>query len=526
MNTALLLDEPEVIAGFDAAPVAVVAPVRPPRAVAPAPRREQLPSVVERNAKVRDGTFGVKLMEPRSLQFIAETCAGELRSGKSAALVTRVCTDSRQAQPGDLFFALSGDRFDGHTFVKDVAALGATAVVVDRAKGFWSLGGCAVIAVDNPRTALGLLAARHRREFELPVIAVGGSNGKTTTKELIAAVLRQKFIALWSEASFNNDIGVPLTLLKLERTHGAGVFEVGTNHPGELAPLVRMIQPQYGVVTSLGREHLEFFHDLAGVAQEEGWLAELLPASGKLFVNGDNPGMEQITRRARATIVSVGFERGNHWLAEDVRLDAQGTTFTAHAPNQKLSGEYRINLLGRHMVGNALLAMAVGEELGLSREQLQRALAGCTPPKMRLQVWETNGVCVLDDAYNANADSMRAALRTLHDLPCAGRRIAVLGDMAELGEQTTEAHIEVGRYAVEQGVQQLYAVGRMAGVVATAARAAGLQNVYEFADVADAGPVVKAAVRPGDVVLLKASRATRLERVGDALRGEPNATSN
>ena len=203
-------------------------------------------------------------MEARSLKFVAEACAAELKRGSAEMSVQDVCTDSRQARPGDLFFAIKGEKFDGHDFLNEVAAKGVAAVVVERKKIPAPLPECAVLAVDDARAALGRLAAAYRREFDLPVIAVGGSNGKTTVKELIASVLRQKLATLWSEASFNNDIGVPLTLLRLEKSHQAAVLEAGTNHPGELAPLVKMIQPKYGVITNIGREHLEFFGDVAG----------------------------------------------------------------------------------------------------------------------------------------------------------------------------------------------------------------------------------------------------------------------
>ena len=241
----------------------------------------------------------------------------------------------------------------------------------------------------------GKLAAAYRKDFDLPVVCVGGSNGKTTTKELLASVLRQKFSTLWSEASFNNDIGVPLTLLRLEKSHQAAVLEAGTNHPGELAPLVKMIQPKFGVLTNIGREHLEFFGDVAGVAQEEGWLAELLPADGKLFVNGDNEWTEKIAARTKAKVVRVGFGEKNDWRAEKIRLDKNGVTFQVTTAKEDFCGEYRINLLGRHQVVNALFAVAVGEELGLGRAEIQRGLADCKPPKMRMQFWEANGVRVL-----------------------------------------------------------------------------------------------------------------------------------
>src|SRR5581483_6648808 len=214
-------------------------------------------------------------------------------------------------------------------------------------------------------------------DFSLPVVAVGGSNGKTTSKELLASVLRQKFQTVWSEASFNNDIGVPLTLLKLEPTHEAAVLEVGTNHPGELAPLVKIIQPRFGVITNIGREHLEFFGDLAGVAQEEGWLAELLPAGGRLFVNGDSEWTPQLVHRTRAEVVRVGLGEANTWRAQNVRVEKQGAAFRVDAPRGELAGEYRINLLGRHQVVNALFAIAMGGELGLGRAEIQRGLADC-----------------------------------------------------------------------------------------------------------------------------------------------------
>jgi len=433
--------------------------------------------------------------------------------------IRRVCTDSRIIQPGDLFVALTGEKFDGHDFLVEVAKSGAVAVVIESGRRSAQLPECGVIEVASTRAALGRLAAAHRAQFDLPVIAVGGSNGKTTTKELIASVLCQKRATLWSEASFNNDIGVPMTLLKLDATHRAAVLEVGTNHPGELAPLVNLIAPRFGVITTIGREHLEFFGDVAGVAQEEGMLGEALPAAGKLFLNGDNEWSDGLATRTKAGVVRMGLNEGNAWRARAVQLRTQCVTFRVDAPDEAFSGNYRVNLLGRHQVTNALFAIAIGAELGLSRAEIARGLEACKPPKMRMQFWEANGIRVLDDAYNANADSMAAALQVLQELPCKGRRVAVLGDMAELGAQRESAHFEVGRRAAEAGVVQLFAVGAMAGVLASGARKAGLNRVLEFAEVEAAGGALKSFLKPGDVVLLKASRSTRLERVTQALRG-------
>ena len=433
-------------------------------------------------------------------------------------MVTRVCTDSRQAREGDLFIAVRGDRFDGHDFLSEVAAKKVAAVVVARARLPLPPVDVPVIVVDDTRAALGRLAGQYRRDFSLPVVAVAGSNGKSTTKELVASVLRQKFSTLWSEASFNNDIGVPHTLLQLERRHQAAVLEVGTNHPGELAPLVAMIQPRFGIITSLGREHLEFFGGLDGVVEEEGALAELLPSDGKLFLNTTSGLAERIAHRSSAPVVRIDWEAQNDWSVGQVKLDDSGTAFFVRAPRPDFDGEFRVPLLGRHQVLNALFAIAVGAELGLSAEEVRCGLLACRPLKMRLQLWEAHGLRVLDDCYNANADSMLAALETLHDLPCAGRRIAVLGDMAELGAHAADAHTEVGRRAAELGVHQLVAVGQMASRTAQAAREAGLREVREFPSAEEAASALQELVQPSDVVLLKASRVVGLERVSEALK--------
>ena len=459
-------------------------------------------------------------MEPCSLKFAAEICDAEIKSGAAEIEIKNICTDSRLAKAGDLFFALRGEKFDGHDFINEIVAKNVAAVVIEQKKIPAQLPACAVLVVDDVRIALGKFAAAYRRQFDLPVIAVGGSNGKTTVKELVASVLRQKFPTLWSEASFNNDIGVPMTLLRLDKTHQAAVLEAGTNHPGELAPLVKMIAPRFGVITNIGREHLEFFGDVTGVAQEEGALAELLPADGKLFLNGDNEWSEKIAARTQAKIVRVGIGEKNDWCAKKIRLDKSGVTFQVAAPQAEFCGEYRINLLGRHQVTNALFAIALGAELGLDRAEIQDGLVACPPPKMRLNFWEANGVRVLDDSYNANADSTIAALETLCGLPLQGRRVAVLGDMAELGAHSAAAHAEIGRRAAELKLGQLFAIGQMAAVTGKAARDAGLMRVFEFAEVEAAIKVLKSFLKPGDVVLLKASRVSRLERIAEMLKAE------
>ncbi len=452
-------------------------------------------------------------METRSLTFIADACGGTFVRGAADTLVSRINTDSRSVQKGDLFVALSGERFDGHSFLSEATAKGASALLVEYKRLPAQLPDVPVIAVDNSRAALGQMAANYRREFDLPVIGVGGSNGKTTTKELIAAVLGKRFTTLKSEASFNNDIGVPLTLLKLDRSYEAAVLEVGTNHPGELAPLLRMMAPSCGVITSIGREHLEFFGDIAGVADEEGAMAEAIPSQGTLFVNGDSPEIGRVIRRASCRVQKVGVGEGCDWRATGIRVSAQGTEFGVKCGQSGLEGTFRVQMPGRHHAVNALFAIAVGMELGLTRDEIESGLRECEPPAMRSRLEQIKGIWVLNDAYNANADSMTAALRTLGELECSGRRIAVLGDMAELGVQSEAAHIEAGKCAAECGVDDLIAIGQYAAVTAAAARQAGLKSVVVLVSVELAGAAVKDLAKAGDVVLVKASRAAKLEQI-------------
>lgn len=457
-------------------------------------------------------------MESRSLQYAAESCQGELVHGDAERLFEQVVTDSRRISRGDLFVALKGERFDGHEFVESALNDGAVGAVVERGWIDRHPSVSSAIAVSNTIEALGRLAACYRREFDIPIIAVAGSNGKTTTKNLLASVLREERRALWSEASFNNNIGVPMTLLKLDSTHQVAALEVGTNHPGELAELLEMIAPQFGALTNIGREHLEFFGDLAGVADEEGALAEQLPVDGILFVNGDSPLMERVIERSRAEVVCVGQGAYNDWRARDLRLDATGCSFVVEAPVANFAGEYRVNLLGRNQATNALLAIAIGAELGISPATVKRGLAECRPAPMRMEASMVSGVTVINDAYNANADSTAAALETLAEIDCDGRRVAVFGDMAELGAQSEAAHAEAGARAANSGVDALFVVGEFAHFTADAAREAGLSEIYKFEDVSALAAALKAELTPGDVVLIKASRASRLERVEQALR--------
>jgi len=457
-------------------------------------------------------------LEPRTLQFIAEASgAGDPSPEKLHSRVFGVCTDSRLVKPGDLFVALAGDRFDAHEFLEDVIRFQPGGLLVHRSPPD-DLNHVPVLKVDDTRLALGRLAAAYCQQFPALRIAVVGSNGKTSTKELIASVLKEKMAALWSEASFNNDVGVPLTLLRLASEHQVAILEVGTNHPGELTPLLQMIRPHWGVLTGIGREHLEHFHSIEGVVEEEGTIAGAIPSHGTLFLNGDDPHSGTVIRRAECSVVTVGFGEANHWRATRFSMDADGVRFAVRSPWWSGEEEFEIRLLGRHQVGNALLAMAVGKELGLGLEEIRTGLKNCAPAKLRLQMSAYGEVSFLEDCYNANPDSTGAALETLAALPCGGRRIAILGDMAELGETALSAHEEIGRKAVELGIEIVAAVGVMAGTIVDSCKKAGLKEAFPFGSIEAASEGLGLLMMAGDLILLKASRTVKLEQLGILLK--------
>ena len=447
----------------------------------------------------------------QTLGHVQKICGGIPKAWDPTVVYHRVCTDSRGVQPGDLYLALKGDQFDGNQFAKSALEAGAVAVVMDDS----DMSAVPALIVNDGRTALGQLGAAQRAACEPVMFAVAGSNGKTSTKDMLAAVLRTRMETLHSEASFNNEIGVPKTLLQLTDNHRAAVLELGTNHPGELAPLIKMARPQYGLLTGIGREHLEFFGDLQGVAQEEGMLAELLPHSGKLFLYGDGVWAKPIADRSHAPVVTVGFEPENDWVVESVNLTPGFTQFQLRTPGNGVA-DFRMPLLGRHQAGNAALAIAAACELGMSLEEIAQGLMNTPQPRLRMQRRDRGGVLWLNDAYNANADSVQAALSTLENLPVTGRRFVVLGDMSELGRHTAAAHAEAGVEAATVA-DGLVALGEHAEVTAQAAQGAGLDVVELVADAAGAAECLKEWLQPGDAVLLKASRAARLEEVEELI---------
>jgi UDP-N-acetylmuramoyl-tripeptide--D-alanyl-D-alanine ligase len=425
-----------------------------------------------------------------------------------------VASDSRNLPPGALFVAIRGERFDGHDFVGSVQAGGAAAAMVSEAWARANASALPLLAVDDPRLALGRLAAAWRRCFPIPVVSVVGSNGKTTVKEMIACCLREHYgepATLATVGNLNNDIGLPLTVLRLRETHRAAVFEMGMNHTGETAWLASIAQATVALVNNAQREHQEFMKSVEDVAREHAASFAALPADGVAVVNADDAHCD-LWRAVAAPRRVLTFALDH---PADVRcaahvLGAAQTELTLVLP----AGGARTTLAipGVHNVRNALAAAAAASAAGASPEAIARGLAAFRPVKGRLQVARgTHGATVIDDSYNANPDSVLAAIDVL--AAAAGPRLLVLGDMGEVGEQGRAFHEEVGEQARARGIDRLLAAGELAR---EAVRAFG-PDAEHFADVAALAERVQALAGPGVTVLVKGSRFMRMERVVAAL---------
>ena len=431
-----------------------------------------------------------------------------------------VATDSRTLKPGDLFVALSGEHFDGHDYVAQAFERGAVAAIVatDRAG---TLAGN-LLAVADPLRALGALALFWRRRFSLPVAAIVGSNGKTTVKEMTAAILRAQFTdgdVLATSGNLNNAIGLPLTVLGLRAAHRAAVIEIGMNHAGETAELAAIAQPTIGLVNNAQREHQEFMKSVADVAVEHAALLNALPDRGVAVINADDDyamfWRDVISRRsadgAMLTVRDFGL-RAPAAVRARYRVEAWGAVVDVAAPEGSVTLELKAP--GRHNVANALGAIATGTAAGASLAAAAAGIAAFRPLEGRLRATTlASGATVIDDTYNANPDSLRAAIAVLVRSPAP--RWLVLGDMGEVGDQGVAFHSEVGDYARAAGIERLFSVGKLARHAA-AAFGPGAEHFAEVDALTDA---VRAALAPGMTVLVKGSRFMRMERVVAALTG-------
>jgi UDP-N-acetylmuramoyl-tripeptide--D-alanyl-D-alanine ligase len=464
------------------------------------------------------------------LSEVIGAIGGRTRSAPPPRGISGVSTDSRTLRPDELFFALRGERFDGHAFVEAALRGGAAgaaiaddradelAAAVERACG--PAAAASLIAVYDPLAALGRLGAFHRARIRARVIAVAGSNGKTTTKAMIDHVLSGSLRGRSSPKSFNNAVGVPLTLLSAESGDEYLVVEIGTNAPGEVAPLAALTRPELCVITSIGEEHLEGLGDLDGVAREECSILDALQPGGFAAINIDATEVRAQLEGRRGVFVTFGRSRDADLRVSAVRYQHPWLQFTI---NERES--YRLRMPGHHHALNACGAIAVARRMGLVHGQIAARLESFEGPPMRTELLELNGVLVLNDAYNSNPASAQAAIHTLETIDATGRRIAVIGEMRELGPRTAELHRALAARLRSARIDLVLLVGAAAEwMQAELSRsAAGGPAVACCRDVDECSRRLETLTCDGDVVLLKASRAVGLERAAEALRRRATA---
>ena len=456
-------------------------------------------------------------MEKLTLGMVTEFTQGELFDGDASTPVDGFSVDTRTLKQGNLFVALKGEDTDGHRHLEAARKAGAVAAMVlrDQVEDFKSA--FPRIAVANHLKGLQITAARYRKLLPIKTVAVTGSNGKTSTKELAASVLSQKFQITKTEGNLNNHIGVPLSLLQLRAGDELGILEIGMNHAGEIEPLVEMVRPTAGIITNVGSAHIEFFKDESEIAREKGVLAEKVPSSGVVILNRDNmPWSDQIASRTKAKILWFGMDKSAHFRAERVMLHERGSDFQLVGPESRI--EINFQWPGQHQIYNALAAAALGSWFGLNLLQIRAGLESAAPPKMRMQMVKVgDNIRVWNDAYNANPQSMQAALAVFRAVQGKGRRIAVLGEMRELGSFSERAHLAIGAAVARSGCDMLVTVGRDGVWMAKGALDAGMgmHQVEQFTSAQEAGGWLKQNAKPGDVLLLKGSRGNKLETILD-----------
>ncbi len=448
-------------------------------------------------------------MDSLSLYEVADMCCGVLRAPNPGLTVRRISKDTRTLVPGDLYLALRGENHDGNLHAKDAAAKGAAAAILDRVPSDLPAD-FPIITVEDSLVALHNLAGAWRDRLALKVACITGSSGKTSTKEFTAAVLSARYRVVKTEGNLNNHIGLPLSILSASMSDDAAVWEIGMNHPGEIAPLAQLARPDLAIITNIGVAHIEYMGSREAIAQEKSTLLEAVGPNGSVILPADDEFTAFLSGRTRARVIQAGIASGTV-TASGITMNPEGSRFTLHAQGETLPAQ--LPTPGEHMVQNALLAVAAGLEFGLSLEECVEGLASARLTGGRLTRKSIRGITVLDDTYNANPDSMEAALTTLGALrQTGGRRIAVLGRMGELGNHATAGYQRVGSRAAST-IDALIAVGPETVPMAETARASGLREIHETATTDEAAEVLRHLARAGDIVLVKGSRAARMERV-------------
>ena len=453
-------------------------------------------------------------MEEITLKDMATMCGGRLLNGNPDQKTRGVSIDSRTVREGEAFLALKGENFDGHDFVEPAIKKGAAAVVGHAAKlaAFAENANqhVGLIEVEDPLEALQKLAAAYRLRFDIPVVVITGSCGKTTTKDMLAAILGRFRKTVATQGNLNNLIGAPLMLLRMNSDTEVAVIEIASNALGEIERLARIINPTMGVITNIGPVHLEGFGSLEGVFREKTSLIPHIRTNGALVIHEEDVPVDRIRSIFDGTIVTFSFKESADFYAVDIRQDIErGTEFLLNGKEKLL-----IPVLGEHNVLNALAATATATQLGADMDSIAQGLATFSASSMRMQVCRCRGATIINDAYNANPRAMRESISTAAAIP-AERRIFAFGDMLELGEHAQEAHLSLGRYIGDVSPDLLYLVGAFRNDVRDGALEAGMQpeRIFCFDDTEEVAASLKELLRSGDLLLVKGSRGMRMEKI-------------
>lgn len=443
-------------------------------------------------------------VEEITLSFIAEATGGEIIFGSGDELIKSISTDSRDCSGVSVFIALSGEKFDGNKFIPSAIEGGASGYISD---GECDFTDCSfALKVTDTRKALLDIAAAYRERFDITIVGLTGSVGKTTTKEFISAVLETERNVIKTQGNFNNEIGLPFTMFGIRDEHEIGVIEMGMSNFGEISRLTACAKPDVAVITNIGESHIEYLGSREGILQAKSEIFEGLGKDGVAILNGDDDLLFGIKGTLPFKTIYYGIENAAcDVVAGDIVTGNNGISFTVDGR------EYSINLPGKHNVLNALCAIAVGNHYGLDYESIRRGLASYESVGIRQSITEKNGIKVITDCYNAAPKSVRAAIDVLTTV-ASGRKIAVLGDMAELGEHSAKYHNEIGTYAAENGVDELVLIGKYAGDTGTGAKGC---NVHICEDNESIENYLNSVLTTGDTVLFKGSRVMRLEEVAN-----------
>lgn len=456
-------------------------------------------------------------MQRMTVEDILKATGGELLCGDKNVSFDDVISDSRKITPNSLFVALVGEKFDGHEFIKAAFELGAAAVV--SSKEVEPFLGKTIIKVNDTLTAFGDIARYYKQKYNVPTVAVTGSVGKTTTKDMLAAVISQKFNTLKTMGNFNNDIGLPITIFGLEKEHEAAVLEMGMNHFGEIERLADIAKPDIAVITNIGQSHIENLGSREGIFKAKMEITKQFTDANTLIVNGDNDFLSTTKGKGNYKVIYYGIENPqNDIYAKDIdNKGLCGIKFNAVVDGAEYPIEVKVP--GIHNVYNALAAICVGREFGIEPDKIADGIKNFELTKMRLAVEEYNGITIINDCYNASPDSIKAALEVL-SFADDKRKIAVLGDVLEMGEYAKDAHYSLGKYIKKNGIDLLVTAGENMKMLADGARDNGVDNVVSFDRTLEVCNFIKDEIKSGDAVLIKASRGMHFEEVYNAIKNK------